>query len=175
MRKFMSICFVMSIALVGCTQDMTVKSKTTLSKKTNNQKVSKSDEEWKKSLTPEQYQVLRKKGTESPYTGEYDKHTEPGAYTCAGCGTVLFSSTDKFDAGCGWPSFSDSEEGKVRTEVDRSLGMPRTEILCANCGGHLGHVFNDGPTETGQRYCVNSTSLDFTPGDGGDKTNEGAE
>ncbi len=125
-------------------------------------KVNKTDEEWKAELTEEQYYVLRQAGTERPYTGQYNMHFEKGVYTCAGCGEVLFSSDSKFDAHCGWPSFDrEIETGKIIEKLDTSHGMVRTEILCGSCGGHLGHVFNDGPTETGLRYCVNSLSLDF--------------
>lgn len=119
--------------------------------------------DWKSKLSPEAYEVLREKGTERPYTGEYNMHFEKGTYVCKGCGTELFDSQTKFDSGCGWPSFDKAKEGVVRYETDRSLGMKRVEILCNNCDGHLGHVFDDGPTETGQRYCVNSLSLDFNP------------
>ena len=127
-----------------------------------NQEMNKPDEEWKKILTPEQYRVLREKGTERPYTGKYEKNTEKGVYTCAACGSELFSSDDKFDAGCGWPSFTQGiKDGKIKTSKDISFGMARTEITCAKCGGHLGHVFDDGPQPTGLRYCVNSISLDF--------------
>ncbi|MAZ26129.1 MAG: peptide-methionine (R)-S-oxide reductase [Cytophagaceae bacterium] len=121
----------------------------------------KSEEEWKEKLTPEQYHVLRQKGTERPHTGEYNLHFEHGAYTCAACGNELFESSQKFESGCGWPSFDDAKEGAIEYVQDRTHGMIRTEILCANCGSHLGHVFDDGPTETGQRYCVNSLSIDF--------------
>jgi len=124
--------------------------------------VMKSDEEWQKELTAEQYRVLREKGTERPFTGEYYKHKEEGTYVCAGCGAELFDSDTKYDSGCGWPSFYAGMEGKITTKQDNSLGMARTEIMCAKCGGHLGHIFNDGPQPTGQRYCVNSASLDFT-------------
>lgn len=125
-------------------------------------KINKTDEEWKAELTEEQYYVLRQAGTERPYTGQYNMHFEKGVYTCAGCGEVLFSSDSKFDAHCGWPSFDrEIETGKIIEKLDTSHGMVRTEILCGSCGGHLGHVFNDGPTETGLRYCVNSLSLDF--------------
>lgn len=121
----------------------------------------KTEEEWKKELTEEQYRVLRQKGTERPFTGEYNIHSENGTYKCMACHTPLFISTSKFDSGCGWPSFDQSIEGSVEYIKDKSHGMIRTEILCANCGSHLGHIFNDGPTETGQRYCVNSVSIDF--------------
>lgn len=126
--------------------------------------MNKSEEEWKDLLSPEQYAVLREKATERPFTGKYDQFSEEGIYHCAGCDAELFSSDDKFDAGCGWPSFSDAlEKGRILEKEDRSHGMVRTEILCASCGGHLGHVFDDGPRPTGLRYCVNSVSLDFSP------------
>ncbi|MBS7332227.1 MAG: peptide-methionine (R)-S-oxide reductase MsrB [Weeksellaceae bacterium] len=124
--------------------------------------ITKTDEEWKELLTPNQYIVLRQAGTERPFTGEYNMHFENGIYVCAGCGEELFDSTSKFDSHCGWPSFDQEiESGKILEVRDESHGMIRTEILCGNCGGHLGHVFDDGPTETGLRYCVNSLSLDF--------------
>ncbi len=121
----------------------------------------KSEAEWKSQLTEEQYRVLREKGTERPFTGEYNMHFDDGLYTCMACDTPLFESATKFDSGCGWPSFDKSIEGNVEYIKDVSHGMIRTEILCANCGSHLGHVFNDGPTQTGQRYCVNSVSINF--------------
>ncbi len=124
--------------------------------------INKSEEEWKEILTNEQYTILRKKGTERPHIGKYLHHNENGTYVCAACGNELFKSESKFDSHCGWPSFdSQLDEGKIVTREDRSHGMIRTEILCGKCGGHLGHLFNDGPTETGLRYCVNSLSLDF--------------
>lgn len=125
------------------------------------EKVIKSEEEWRKLLTPGQFRVLREKGTEQPYTGKFYKHDERGVYTCAACGAELFVSDTKFDAHCGWPSFFESLKGKVDTVVDNSHGMKRIEITCHRCGGHLGHVFDDGPKPTGLRYCVNSESLDF--------------
>lgn len=125
-------------------------------------KVQKTDEEWKAILTEEQYYVLRQKGTERAFTGEYDHHKEKGIYACAGCGAELFSSEMKYDSGCGWPAFFTKLAGdRIIEQVDRSYGMVRTEILCASCGGHLGHVFDDGPQPTGLRYCVNSASLKF--------------
>ena len=124
--------------------------------------LTRSEAEWRAVLTPDQFRILRQKGTEYPGTGKYDKHFEPGTYVCAGCGTALFSSSSKFDAHCGWPSFdAQLPESNVMEKPDYSHGMVRTEILCKNCGGHLGHVFDDGPTATGIRYCVNSASMDF--------------
>ena len=121
----------------------------------------KSEDEWKDKLSAEEYRVLREKGTERPFTGEYNSHFENGDYACKGCGTQLFDSDSKFESGCGWPSFDESIKGTVEYVRDTTHGMIRTEVLCANCGGHLGHVFEDGPTQTGQRYCVNSASIDF--------------
>lgn len=123
--------------------------------------VEKTETEWLELLGPERYAILRKKGTERPFTGEYNLHAENGAYNCGACNAQLFESTNKFDSGCGWPSFDASIEGTVEYIRDTTHGMIRTEIVCANCGSHLGHVFNDGPTETGQRYCVNSASINF--------------
>lgn len=121
-----------------------------------------SDHHWKEKLTPEQYKVLREKGTEMPGTGKLLHHKEEGKYKCAGCGHELFSSDAKFDSGTGWPSFdAPMDDEAVATESDESHGMIRTEVLCPQCGGHLGHVFNDGPTATGQRYCINSCALRF--------------
>ncbi|HLC61561.1 MAG TPA: peptide-methionine (R)-S-oxide reductase MsrB [Candidatus Nanoarchaeia archaeon] len=125
-------------------------------------KIKKSEEEWKKILAPEQCRVLREKGTELPFTGKYDRHFENGKYVCAACGNELFVSDTKFDAGCGWPSFSaPASKENVAEQEDSSHFMRRTEVLCSKCGGHLGHVFNDGPKPTGLRYCINSASLDF--------------
>ncbi|MBU0677493.1 MAG: peptide-methionine (R)-S-oxide reductase MsrB [Verrucomicrobia bacterium] len=124
--------------------------------------VAKTDAEWKKELTPEQYRILRQKGTERAFTGKYDRNKEAGTYLCAGCGAELFTADAKFDSGSGWPSFwKPADGGSVAEESDPSLGMVRTEILCSKCGGHLGHVFDDGPRPTGLRYCVNSASLEF--------------
>jgi peptide-methionine (R)-S-oxide reductase len=125
---------------------------------------SKSDKEWKEELTREQYRVLRKHGTERAFTGEYWDTKEPGLYLCAGCGAPVFSSDVKYDSGSGWPSFfKPVSEQSVATERDRSLGMARTEVHCSRCGGHLGHVFPDGPEPTGLRYCINSASLTLKP------------
>ena len=128
------------------------------------EKVVKTDEEWKKILTPEQYHVLRKQGTERAFTGEYHDHKGKGTYVCAACGLPLFSSATKYDSGTGWPSFWQPIDPKaVGTEEDRSFFTTRTEVHCARCGGHLGHVFTDGPRPTGLRYCMNSVSLKFVP------------
>lgn len=128
----------------------------------NKQSGKKTEREWKEQLTPEQYHVLREKGTESPYSGEFDAFFEDGTYKCAACGAELFDSDTKFDAHCGWPSFYDAKPGAVEFHEDTSLGIKRTEVTCANCGSHLGHVFPDAPHQpTGQRYCINSLSLRF--------------
>ena len=123
-------------------------------------RIEKTNEQWRAELTPEQYRVLREKGTERPFTGEYDHTFEPGSYRCAGCSAELFDSDEKYDSGCGWPAFSaPASTDALEEEVDVGHGMVRTEVLCASCGGHLGHVFPDGPHPTGLRYCINSAAL----------------
>jgi len=125
-------------------------------------KVTKTEEEWKKLLSPEEYHVLREKGTEPAFTGKYLKNKKNGTYVCAGCGNELFSSETKFDSGTGWPSFcAPVSKDNIEEKVDNRFEMHRTEVICKKCGGHLGHVFNDSPTPTGQRFCINSISLKF--------------
>ena len=133
---------------------------------TNEQyEIQKTEQEWQETLSPEQFKVLRKHGTERAGTSPLDKNYNDGTYSCSGCGQPLFTSDTKFDSGTGWPSFFKPIEGAIATTVDRSLFMSRTEVHCSRCGGHLGHVFSDGPKPTGQRYCMNGVSLKFTPED----------
>ncbi|OGY52117.1 MAG: peptide-methionine (R)-S-oxide reductase [Candidatus Buchananbacteria bacterium RIFCSPHIGHO2_02_FULL_56_16] len=127
-------------------------------------KVTKTDEQWRKELSPEAYEVLRRQGTEPAFSGPYDQTTEPGLYRCAGCGNELFLSDSKYDAGCGWPSFvAPADQSHVELEADNRYGMERVEVRCSRCGGHLGHVFDDGPGPTGKRYCINSVALTLDP------------
>ncbi len=123
----------------------------------------RSEEEWKEKLTPEEYAVLRQKGTEVPFTGEYVHEKKSGMYACKACGAQLFSSEAKFDSGTGWPSFDEALPDAIRMVSDTSHGMERTEVVCSRCGSHLGHLFDDGPTATGKRYCMNSVCLDLQP------------
>lgn len=149
------------LSLNACSQKKTDDTK---QKKPMKPKINKPDSEWEKVLTPQQFYILRKKGTDLPGTGKYTYHFDNGVYRCAGCGAPLFKSDNKFESDCGWPSFDNAIEGAIIFQPDYSHNMHRTEIICANCGGHLGHIFDDGPKETtGKRYCVNSTSIEFDP------------
>lgn len=150
------------------TKEKNIKSKPFISDSTKkhgaqmDDKIIKTDEEWKKELTPEQYKILREKGTERAFTGEYWDNHELGTYICAACGTELFESNTKFDSGCGWPSyFEPIDSSRIIYKEDKSFGMTRTEVMCAKCGGHLGHVFDDGPPPTYKRYCINSGAMKF--------------
>jgi peptide-methionine (R)-S-oxide reductase len=162
--KYMKLTFFALLLFVGC--DSKSQTATSSSTVTNSSlkvmNLPSTDEEWKKKLTPEEYHVLREKGTDRPFVGKYDEFWEPGVYVCKGCGTELFTSKTKFDAGCGWPAFYEGiDKSRIVEVVDNSFGMRRIEVNCAVCGGHLGHVFEDGPAPTGLRYCINSSSLGF--------------
>lgn len=157
MKNFM-LCGTLLMMTISCN----AQNKTEMKKDQNSFDVVKSEQEWQKQLSAEEYFVIREKGTERPFTGEYNMHFEEGTYNCRACSAPLFSSDSKFDSHCGWPSFDAGiESGAIVEKLDKTHGMIRTEILCAKCGGHLGHVFNDGPTATGLRYCVNSLSISF--------------
>jgi len=125
--------------------------------------IHKSESEWREKLSAEEYRVLREKGTELPFTGAFNMHFEQGTYSCKACGNPLFTSASKFESSCGWPSYDEALPGALEFLEDRTHGMKRVEIVCAQCGGHQGHVFDDGPTQTGTRYCVNSVSISFSP------------
>ena len=135
-------------------------------KRQDNFEVKKTDAEWRAQLDDAQYRVLRHQATERPFTSPLNKEYRPGMFSCAGCGTELFEATDKFDSGCGWPSFTQPKDDAVAESVDLSHGMRRVEVHCRRCGGHLGHVFEDGPAPTGLRYCINGVSLTFQPKEG---------
>lgn len=160
----MKKCFIILFAITM--QSCQSQNKSEVSEKSNkmNATIKKTDAEWKAQLSEEEYEVLRNKGTERPYTGKYDDHFEKGKYVCAACENELFTSDTKFNSHCGWPSFDKAIKGSVIYKKDVSYGMIRTEVMCAKCEGHLGHVFDDGPKETtGQRYCTNSVSIKFIP------------
>lgn len=160
MKKYIVI--IIAIVFQSCQSQ----NKSEVSEKSNTMSatIKKTDAEWKAQLSEEEYEVLRNKGTERPYTGKYDNHFEKGKYVCAACENELFSSDTKFNSHCGWPSFDQAIKGAVIYKKDSSFGMIRTEVMCAKCEGHLGHVFDDGPKETtGQRFCTNSISIKFIP------------
>lgn len=164
--RILALLFILAIVLVAITYFSDAQS----NNKDNNNKekkgtqmfeINKTESEWEKELSPEEYRILREKGTERAFSGKYNLYFEDGFYSCAGCGNKLFDSKTKFNSHCGWPSFYDADSSKIKTIEDNSLGMQRTEVVCAKCGGHLGHVFEDGPKPTGLRYCINSVSISF--------------
>ena len=171
MKVTLFAALIFALALSSCgqktttttaTNNQTTKSNTMNTNNNDSTPVTKTEAEWKNALSPDQYRVLREKGTDAPFTGKYYLNKDKGMYVCAACGNELFTSDMKFESSCGWPSFDrEIAGGKIKTIIDTSHGMVRTEIVCARCGSHLGHLFDDGPTPTGERYCVNSTSLNF--------------
>jgi peptide-methionine (R)-S-oxide reductase len=163
-NSILNLAWVVAVVLLtACNGNTQPKTESKSAPKDTAKVAKRTEAEWKAVLTPEQYHVLREKGTDARYTGKYYLHNEKGVYSCAGCGAQLFTSDMKFDSDCGWPSFDkEMAGGRIKQIKDTSYGMDRIEIVCAKCGGHLGHIFDDGPTLTGKRYCVNSTSIDFT-------------
>lgn len=167
MRTLLTIPLALLLCVTSSCQNSSTLTNSNNPKIMSSEKIVKTEEQWKKELTPEQYHVIREKGTEAPYTGEYTNNFKKGKYVCAACGAELFTSDAKFESHCGWPSFDKDLGGdRVIRKPDHTFGMDRVEILCARCGGHLGHVFDDGPTNTGERYCVNSISIKFIPDEG---------
>ena len=163
MKNEIIIAMFLFIGLSGCAQSVDNQVRGSVSAE-NSFEIDRTEEEWMELLTADQYYVLRQQGTEAAFSGQYHDHKDNGVYTCAGCGNDLFSSETKYRSGTGWPSFYQPvSESKVGMEIDRSYGMVRQEVHCARCGGHLGHVFEDGPEPTGLRYCINSVSLGFQP------------
>jgi peptide-methionine (R)-S-oxide reductase len=161
-KQFFTVVILGGSILSGCSQSNPNLSSKPLINMSDTSKIVKSEEEWKKTLTEEEFNVLRKHGTERAFTGDFYNHHEKGVYTCAACGTDLFTSETKFESGTGWPSYyQPANEKCVEETIDKSFGMVRVEVHCAKCGGHLGHKFDDGPNPTGLRYCINSISLDF--------------
>jgi methionine-R-sulfoxide reductase len=163
-NSILNLAWVVAVVLLtACNGNTQPKTESKSAPKDTAKVAKRTEAEWKAVLTQEQYHVLREKGTDARYTGKYYLHNEKGVYSCAGCGAQLFTSDMKFDSDCGWPSFDkEMAGGRIKQIKDTSYGMDRIEIVCAKCGGHLGHIFDDGPTLTGKRYCVNSTSIDFT-------------
>ena len=158
------LCFLWNSQIFAQDQFL-IKNNVNSNQQTSNDPMKRTDSEWKRILSQEEYRILREKGTERAFTGEYDGHFEEGMYVCAGCGNDLFESDTKYRSGCGWPAFYDALPESVEETEDNNFGMKRIEITCSKCESHLGHVFNDGPNPTGLRYCINSVSMDFEPSD----------